>query len=164
MTRSEALCRILKTYRLDQGLTQQELADRLGVVQTLVSKVESRERRLDVVELIEYLKPLGRTVPELLDEVERLAPDDGRDLVASDTEQGSRLVVSGTGLNLARILGLLDRALSEAGESDVPAAELIVSLARSEGDLDELVVDLTRLRGPVHLSVVSTLREVGETR
>lgn len=72
--RSEALCRILKSYRVLSGLTQDELADRLGVVQSLVSKVESRERRLDLIEMQEYLKPLDRTVTDVLADLERYAP------------------------------------------------------------------------------------------
>ncbi|GAC80808.1 Helix-turn-helix [Gordonia malaquae] len=72
--RSEAICRILKSYRVLSGLTQDELAERLGVVQSLVSKVESRERRLDLIELQEYLRPLGRTVQDVLADLERIAP------------------------------------------------------------------------------------------
>ncbi|WOC12640.1 helix-turn-helix transcriptional regulator [Gordonia sp. MP11Mi] len=72
--RTEALRRILKSYRVLTGLTQDQLAEQLGVVQSLVSKVESRERRLDLLELQEYLKPLGRTVQDVLADLERIAP------------------------------------------------------------------------------------------
>ncbi|AVL98944.1 hypothetical protein C6V83_00245 [Gordonia iterans] len=162
--RSEALCRILKGYRQEKGFTQQELANRLGVVQTLVSKVESRERRLDVVELMMYLKPLDRTVAELLDELEQLAPESDDDLTGSGTVEINRLVVSGTDLSLSRVLGSLERSLGSTGGATVPAPELIVSLTRGEDGIDEVVVDLAGIRGPAHLAVMAALESLGETR
>lgn len=41
------------------GFTQQELARRLGKPQSFVAKVENRERRLDVVELVTISRALG---------------------------------------------------------------------------------------------------------
>lgn len=41
----------LKTARIKTGLTQQEVADKLGKPQSYISKIESGERRLDVVEM-----------------------------------------------------------------------------------------------------------------
>lgn len=70
MQRAEQLCRILRSYRVLRGLTQQQLADELGMAQTMVSKIESRERRLDLIELEGYLAPLGRTVRDLLADME----------------------------------------------------------------------------------------------
>jgi transcriptional regulator with XRE-family HTH domain len=40
----------LKRARRQAGLTQAQLAERLGATQTFVSKVERGERRLDIVE------------------------------------------------------------------------------------------------------------------
>jgi transcriptional regulator with XRE-family HTH domain len=45
--------------RLEKGLTQSELATRLEVTQSRVSKVEQGERRLDLVELQEWCSALG---------------------------------------------------------------------------------------------------------
>jgi transcriptional regulator with XRE-family HTH domain len=45
-------------------MTQAMLADRIGNTQTFVSKVERRERRLDVVEFAQWCEALGRE-PEL---------------------------------------------------------------------------------------------------
>lgn len=44
--------------RLEQDLTQQEVATRLGKPQSFVSKYESGERRLDVVEFVEVCRAL----------------------------------------------------------------------------------------------------------
>ena len=63
---TEALCRVLRSYRALAGLTQAELAARLGIPQTTVSKIESRERRLDLVEMEAYLAPLGHTLTDLV--------------------------------------------------------------------------------------------------
>lgn len=52
----------LRAARLETGLTQAEVAQRLQVPQSFISKSESGERRLDVIELTEfaaiYKKPL----------------------------------------------------------------------------------------------------------
>jgi len=41
------------------GLTQHEVAERLGRPQSFVAKVEGGERRLDVIEFIELTRALG---------------------------------------------------------------------------------------------------------
>ncbi|MFZ5995202.1 MAG: helix-turn-helix domain-containing protein [Thermodesulfobacteriota bacterium] len=53
------LQKLLKTARLEASLTQAELAQRLGVNQSFVSKYESGERRLDLIELRNICKALG---------------------------------------------------------------------------------------------------------
>lgn len=58
-TSSDCLRQILKAARLHAGLTQQSLADRLGVAQSFVSKYESGERRLDIIELQDVCKAIG---------------------------------------------------------------------------------------------------------
>jgi len=47
----QRLQRLLQQARTEAGLTQVELAVRLGKPQSFVSKYESGERRLDLVEL-----------------------------------------------------------------------------------------------------------------
>lgn len=47
----EVLQGLLRQIRTEAGITQAELADRLGVPQSVVSKYESGERRLDILEL-----------------------------------------------------------------------------------------------------------------
>lgn len=60
---------LLREVRADAGLTQAELADKLGVPQSVVSKYESGERRLDILELREICRGLDLS---LLDFVRRL--------------------------------------------------------------------------------------------
>ncbi|OGB73753.1 hypothetical protein A3K24_02895 [candidate division Kazan bacterium RIFCSPHIGHO2_01_FULL_44_14] len=45
------LVKKLRQARLDVGLTQKEVAQKLGKPQSFVSKVEAGQRRLDVLEL-----------------------------------------------------------------------------------------------------------------
>ena len=50
---------LLKQIRLETGLTQADLADRLGQPQSFVSKFESGERRIDVLELRQICVAMG---------------------------------------------------------------------------------------------------------
>jgi transcriptional regulator with XRE-family HTH domain len=61
----KALTEILKGIRLEKGLTQTELAERLGKPQSYISKFESGERKLDFVEVMELCAVLG-VRPEFL--------------------------------------------------------------------------------------------------
>jgi transcriptional regulator with XRE-family HTH domain len=45
--------------RKNIGLSQQQLADKLGVIYSLIGKIETGDRRLDSVETIEYCKALN---------------------------------------------------------------------------------------------------------
>jgi transcriptional regulator with XRE-family HTH domain len=45
--------------RLEAGLTQSEVSLRLGKPQSYVSKYESGERRLDVIEFLEICQAIG---------------------------------------------------------------------------------------------------------
>ena len=53
------LLEMLRAARENAGLTQEEVADRLGESQSFVSKCERGERRLDVVELRSWCSVLG---------------------------------------------------------------------------------------------------------
>ncbi|EKY25920.1 restriction-modification system control element Bcll family protein [Brevundimonas diminuta 470-4] len=56
----------LAQARVDAGVTQYELADRLGVDQTYVSKYEGGRRRLDVVEFMRIVAALGVDYREII--------------------------------------------------------------------------------------------------
>jgi len=49
----------LLAARTAAGLTQQDVADALGKPQSYVAKVEGLERRLDVIEFLEFAKAIG---------------------------------------------------------------------------------------------------------
>lgn len=57
-TRYKALRERLVAERVQRGLTQTEVAQRLGRPQSFVSKIESGERRVDVIELMDLLAAL----------------------------------------------------------------------------------------------------------
>ena len=65
-------CSLLIAARRDAGLTQIELANRIGKPQSFVSKYESGERRLDVVEFIDVCSAL-KTSP--IDIIKKLWED-----------------------------------------------------------------------------------------
>jgi len=54
-----AFVEVMKEARANAGLTQAELAERLNQPQSLISKNERRERRIDVVEFLELAGALG---------------------------------------------------------------------------------------------------------
>ena len=60
----------LITGRKAKGLTQSQLAERLGKPQSFVSKYERGERRLDLVEFLEVAKTIGMNPKRLIDQLE----------------------------------------------------------------------------------------------
>jgi len=52
----------LKSARHDVGLSQYEVADMLGKHQSYVSKCETGERRVDIVELCEFANLYGKPI------------------------------------------------------------------------------------------------------
>ena len=68
----------LIALRKRQGVSQVELARRLGRPQPFVSFVENRERRLDLVEFCAYVRALGADPEEAAVEVIRALPKDIR--------------------------------------------------------------------------------------
>lgn len=61
----------LYTLRIASGLTQKELADLLNVPQSFVSKIESGERRIDIIELRDICKCLDTNIIEFVTELEK---------------------------------------------------------------------------------------------
>jgi transcriptional regulator with XRE-family HTH domain len=65
----QKLIALLTSARIKAGMTQQQLADRLGKPQSFVAKYEGGERRIDVVEFLVIAEVLdfdpGRAVREV---------------------------------------------------------------------------------------------------
>jgi ribosome-binding protein aMBF1 (putative translation factor) len=66
-----AFLKLLKKARQDAGLTQTQLALKLGETQTLVSKCERGERRIDIVELHTFCRALGVSLVQFVGSLER---------------------------------------------------------------------------------------------
>jgi transcriptional regulator with XRE-family HTH domain len=64
-----ALMQVLVETRKTKKITQQELADRLDRPQSFVAKVETGERRLDVVELAEWVTAVEVDYQVIMDAV-----------------------------------------------------------------------------------------------
>ena len=62
----QVLRELLIAARRKAGLTQHEVAERLGRPQSFVAKVEGGERRLDVIEFITLARVLGADPVRLL--------------------------------------------------------------------------------------------------
>lgn len=62
----QQLCSLLRDLRRGAGLTQVEVATRLDVPQSFVSKYESGERRLDVIELRHVAEAIGTTLENVV--------------------------------------------------------------------------------------------------
>jgi transcriptional regulator with XRE-family HTH domain len=64
-----AAIRAIVDCRKGQGLSQRDLAERLGKPRSFVSKIENRERRLDIVEFVALSRALGAAPLRLLESV-----------------------------------------------------------------------------------------------
>lgn len=64
------LQKLLKSLRLKVGLSQERLAKILGKPQSFVSKYESGERRLDLLELRQLCEVLDVPLSELVQQLE----------------------------------------------------------------------------------------------
>ncbi|MFK0071896.1 helix-turn-helix domain-containing protein [Arthrobacter woluwensis] len=57
---------LLKRLRKEAGIRQVDMAEKLGVPQSFVSKYESGERRLDVIETARIAKALGLDLSDVI--------------------------------------------------------------------------------------------------
>lgn len=67
----KALLTLLREVRTEADLTQVEMARSLGVPQSFVSKYESGERRLDLLELQQVCQALGITLEAFVKRFEK---------------------------------------------------------------------------------------------
>ena len=61
----------LRSKREGKGVTQVQLADKLGVNQNFISKIETCDRRLDLIELRQICQVSGLSFVDFVAEVER---------------------------------------------------------------------------------------------
>lgn len=73
-----ALCKALVEARIKAGLGQEELAAKLKCHQSLVARIESGQRRIDVVELVVLARALGFDPSEMLALVQASTEPDHR--------------------------------------------------------------------------------------
>ncbi len=69
-SQQDVLLRLLRQIRTDAGFRQVDLAERLGQPQPFVSKYESGERRLDILELRALCLAVGITPQEFFDRLD----------------------------------------------------------------------------------------------
>lgn len=71
----KALLKVLYQLRMSSGLRQEDLADKLDEPQSFVSKIESGERRIDLVELNDICEALGSNLEEFVQEFKKVLND-----------------------------------------------------------------------------------------
>ena len=69
------LLKLLKKTRIEAGFRQVDLAKKLKVPQSMISKYEVGERRIDLLELREICAALGVSLVELVAQLEQLLSD-----------------------------------------------------------------------------------------
>ena len=60
------LAALLRNVRVDANLTQSQLAEKIGQTQSYVSKYESGEQRLDLIELEAVCESVGISLKEFV--------------------------------------------------------------------------------------------------
>ena len=63
--------KVLRETRMEAGLTQTQLARKIGETQTFVSKCERGERRVDVIELRTFCRAFGISLKQLVSALEK---------------------------------------------------------------------------------------------
>lgn len=61
------LATLLRQVRLDANLTQLQLAEKIGQIQSYVSKYENGEQRLDLIELEAVCKAVGISLTDFVE-------------------------------------------------------------------------------------------------
>jgi transcriptional regulator with XRE-family HTH domain len=67
----------LRAMRRELGVSQVELANRLGATQSFVSKCERGERRLDIVEFRAFCRAMGVSLADFIERLEKKLAADG---------------------------------------------------------------------------------------
>ena len=72
-TRHKALVELLIRKREAAGMTQADLAARLGEYQSFVARLESGQRRIDVVEFLELADAVGFDPAKIISAVKKIS-------------------------------------------------------------------------------------------
>ena len=75
---SKILLEMLYQLRISSGIRQSDLAEMLKVPQSFISKIESGERRIDLIELRDVLKSLKTNLIEFVTELEKRINESGK--------------------------------------------------------------------------------------
>jgi transcriptional regulator with XRE-family HTH domain len=67
---------LLRQFRERQGLTQEQLAEKLGATQSFISKCERGERRIDALELRAFCLAMGVSMTAFVAELEQILSND----------------------------------------------------------------------------------------
>ncbi|QGQ25804.1 helix-turn-helix transcriptional regulator [Gimesia benthica] len=70
--RQRILLDLLRETRKEAGLRQDDVAERLGRPQSFVSKYESGERRLDILELYDICKAMGLPLNDFIEKLQAI--------------------------------------------------------------------------------------------
>jgi transcriptional regulator with XRE-family HTH domain len=70
--------RELRAARERSGITQVDLAQRLGETQSFISKCERGERRIDIVELRSFCSAIGVSLPSFVLDLDQKLSAEGR--------------------------------------------------------------------------------------
>lgn len=71
-TSQERMLELLRQIRHEAGLRQVDLAEKLGEPQSFISKYESGERRLDLLEVRFICQAMGITLTQFVERLEKL--------------------------------------------------------------------------------------------
>lgn len=72
-----AFVRLLVERRKASGLSQQDVADAMEWPQSFIAKIEKKERRIDVVELIRFASAVGFDPARLVRDLQKAMIDSG---------------------------------------------------------------------------------------
>jgi transcriptional regulator with XRE-family HTH domain len=150
----------MRRAREDSGLTQQEVADRLGVHKGTVSKWESGTRTVKSKELARYLAEVGAP-PELIADLMEAAqnpdespwvamgmPDQQRQLAALlEVERTATVITTVSPLLIPGLLQTSEYARAIMVAADVPPSEIETRVAVRVGRRDAIM----RRRNPAKL-------------
>ena len=69
--------RCLRKAREEAGITQVEMAERLGQTQSFVSRCERGDRRIDVIELRIFCQAIGIPIIKFIEQLEEAITEEG---------------------------------------------------------------------------------------